>query len=147
MSEQNGKSRKHPFLGPSRADWMTWVADQVGMQDIGRSMMQAYLKSQYGDGITFEEPMREIAGGNITHESCECVPPPIARGGPRPKSGGLLIGIGLLLGAMLAISAFSLALWLLRPVPSAPVAPISPIVQPVAPAPAPQPGRWEIYTP
>lgn len=53
------------FLGPNRANFMTWVADQVGIQDMGKAQAEAYLKSVYGDNFKLPEDPRQIAGGRI----------------------------------------------------------------------------------
>jgi hypothetical protein len=53
------------YFGPTRASFMTWVADQVGMQEMGKAQAEAYLKSVYGTDFKLPEPPRQIAGGGI----------------------------------------------------------------------------------
>ncbi len=60
---------------------MIWLADQVGIQDMGNAQARAFLHSVYGDGIKFPDTPRQIAGGRIDDGQHIHIPSSIA-----PKS-------------------------------------------------------------
>lgn len=54
---------------------MTWLADQVGMQDQANAQTMAYLRSVYGDQYQVAQPPRQIAGESIDDGQHIYLPP------------------------------------------------------------------------
>ena len=127
--------RGNGYLGPTRASFMTWVADQVGMQDMGRAQAEAYLKSTYGDAFKLPEQPRIVSGGSVDTGQHISIPPDVPEPGPvvvkqrwrRPK----ITGLGPWLFASVLVGA-GVLIWLyshgagevsIRPAPAGPSVP------------------------
>jgi len=103
---------------------MTWVADQIGMQDVGRAQVEAYLKSIYGDGFKPPEQPRIVSGGSVDTGQHISIPPEpvpvpnvtVKQRWRRPKITGL--GPWLFASVALVVIAVLGWSWLNRPAPS-----------------------------